>query len=59
LAYVLTQGRFVRLARQVDRCLLCRSEHVNEAGLCMTCTAMIDRPDELKLLHAWFEGRMP
>lgn len=58
LAWALTQTRIVATARRIDRCLLCRRAHVNEAGLCAVCLATLDEP-EIALVERWTRGTGP
>lgn len=58
LAWALTQRRMVALARRIDRCLLCRRERVNEAGLCDVCHATLTE-EELRLVEMWMRGTGP
>lgn len=58
LAWALRQARFVMAARAEDRCLLCRREEVNEAGLCRPCMALLD-DEELDLATRWLSGVAP
>lgn len=58
LAWVLTQPHLVETAVRIDRCLLCRDQRVNEAGLCDICFSHLD-PEEQALADAWCAGAMP
>lgn len=58
LAWALGRPDIVRAARRIDKCLLCRAPHVNEAGLCPTCWAILDEPD-LTLAQRWLSGVGP
>lgn len=58
LRWTLTQARFVRDARRIDRCLLCRRTSVNEAGLCVACWSTLD-DEELALATRWTMGVAP
>lgn len=58
LSFVLGEPRRVREARRIDACLLCRHGRVNEAGLCESCTSMLDG-EELRLVTRWTSGVAP
>ena len=58
LVWALTQNRLVSAARKEDSCLLCRSQRVNEAGVCVVCFSMLT-DDELKLARRWLAGTGP
>jgi hypothetical protein len=49
---------WVRVARRMDRCLLCCAGRVNEAGLCDLCYGQLNDA-ELRLAESWLAGRMP
>lgn len=55
LIWALTERRFVRMARRLDKCLLCRRGQVNESGICGVCWATLEE-DELKLALKWLSG---
>lgn len=48
----------VRIARRIDRCLLCKRPGVNEAALCDVCWTLITE-DELALAQRWLNGVAP
>ncbi|MCW5943511.1 MAG: hypothetical protein KIS66_14860 [Fimbriimonadaceae bacterium] len=58
LLWVLTQPRFVREARRIDACLLCRAHRVNDAGLCDACHATLSDA-EMRLVERWMNGTGP
>jgi hypothetical protein len=58
LGWALAQPKFVLNARKINACLLCRRNHVNEAGLCEVCWALLS-DEELALATRWTSGAMP
>lgn len=58
LPYALRTPRIVRLARRMDKCLLCCRREVNEAGLCTYCYSTLDGA-ELDLATRWLSGVGP
>ncbi|MER3414461.1 MAG: hypothetical protein C4340_06815 [Armatimonadota bacterium] len=56
LLWCLQDGQPVRRAVKEDRCLLCRSEGVNDAGLCEGCNANLT-DEEWAAAAAWIEGK--
>lgn len=58
LAWALGRPDIVRTARRIDRCLLCRAPHVNEAALCASCWAILDEPD-ISIAQEWMTGARP
>ena len=58
LLWAMRRGDFVREARRLDQCLLCRARRVNEAGLCDLCYSML-ATDELRWAEKWLAGVMP
>lgn len=58
LTWVLTQPRHVKKAIRENACLLCRSNGVNEAGLCDMCYALLT-DEELRLAEKWLGGVGP
>jgi hypothetical protein len=58
LKWALGQKNIVEVAIKVDRCLLCRAEGVNPAGLCEVCVTYLT-PDELALVELWRSGVLP
>jgi hypothetical protein len=58
LTLFLRDRKQVATARRIDRCLLCRRERVNDAGLCDVCYSMLDG-DELRLAGRWLTGEGP
>lgn len=58
LLWTLQQETFVKRARDEDSCLLCCGNHVNEAGLCEICWALLG-DKELQIALKWIEGRNP
>jgi len=56
LKVTLKTPRLVRFAKRIDSCLLCRRPHVNEAGLCEVCTALVYDAEELQLINAYRTG---
>ncbi len=58
LAWALTQRHIVAGFRRIDRCMLCRNPHVNEAALCPVCTAMLN-DEELRQVERWMNGIAP
>ncbi len=55
LVYHLKRPDYVKIAVQTDSCLLCRSNRVNEAGLCNLCSAQLST-EELALVEQWMAG---
>jgi hypothetical protein len=58
LYWVMSQSRFVRKARKIDRCLLCCANGVNEAALCDNCYTLLNEK-ELELAERWLSGVGP
>lgn len=58
LKFALTNPSYVKSARKVDSCLLCRNPKVNEAGLCDVCWSVLS-DSELKLALRWLTGEAP
>jgi len=58
LKATLRRSEFVFSARRIDRCLLCRGDRVNEAGLCEFCCALLDQ-EEHDLVERWRAGVGP
>ncbi|HWP30983.1 MAG TPA: hypothetical protein VNK96_04540 [Fimbriimonadales bacterium] len=49
--------RQVCLAREIDRCMLCRSPKVNLVGLCEGCFANLTE-QEVEAARPWLEGKL-
>ena len=58
LAWALSQASYVRAARRIDSCLLCKRNNVNEAGLCDYCWATLEG-EELEAAAKWTMGVRP
>lgn len=56
LLWCLRDGRPVREAVKEDRCLLCRADRVNAAGLCEGCSANLTDA-EWEAATEWIEER--
>ena len=59
LKFALSKTSQVMTARRINKCLLCRSKGVNEAGLCEVCYALIQDPEEQRLIGRWLTGEGP
>lgn len=55
LTFVLSREDLVRTAVRIDRCLLCRSAGVNEAGLCLVCWPTLSASEQ-SLADRWTMG---
>lgn len=58
LLFALRDETTVRMARRINRCILCRRADTNEAGLCPVCWSLLT-DEELAAASRWTIGVAP
>lgn len=58
LMFTLQQGYAVKVAIRIQKCMLCRSQGVNEAGLCHMCMTFLS-DEESRLVERFMNGMEP